>query len=613
MSDKKRTNPLSSFGSLIVGLFAFGSKKNKLSALEEEAIQSPGRVIIKNFFNNRLAIIGLISFGLILSLCFGLSLVFPINLLESEPVVKNLQPGFGLLSIPSELKKEGIKMISSGRSFSVGLSESGKVYTWGNSINKATQISKEATQSKIVQIAAGDDHVIALTSSGTVLGWGYNNFGQAELPFELQGILTMKNVVQIGGNDQYSVALTSDGELHVWGSVLNNKLDIVPVDVQGRIKKFATTSYNMLLLLDDGTVRVTGVAGNEISSIPDALKDGSVKGVDIAISYRNALILDDQGKLHTWGSSVDGMLKLPEINGKVKAIDSGRGNFVAVTEQGDVIAWGRQYLNMTRVPASAKNVDRIFTDYFANYAITKDGKVVTWGQSGYLFGTDELGRDVFTRILHGGKVTLTVGAVSVVISTIIGLIVGLISGFYGGWIDNLLMRFGEIVSSFPFMPLAITLSTLLGAEMNQKQRIALIMVILGSITWPGLSRLIRGQILAEREKDFVLAAKALGIRERVIILRHILPNIINVVIVSMTISYAGSLLTEAGLSYLGFGILPPSPSWGNMLNSAQKSHVIEHFWWLWIVPGIFVFLSALSVNLIGDGLRDAMDPKANEK
>ena len=141
----------------------------------------------------------------------------------------------------------------------------------------------------------------------------------------------------------------------------------------------------------------------------------------------------------------------------------------------------------------------------------------------------------------------------------------------------------------------------------------MIMIILGLISWPGLARLIRGQILAEREKDFVLAARALGIKSNVIILRHILPNIINIVIVSMTLSYAGSLLTEAGLSFLGFGVVPPSPSWGNMLNGAQQSSVIQLYWWRWILPAVCVLIAALSVNIVGDGLRDAMDPKANEK
>jgi peptide/nickel transport system permease protein len=199
------------------------------------------------------------------------------------------------------------------------------------------------------------------------------------------------------------------------------------------------------------------------------------------------------------------------------------------------------------------------------------------------------------------------------ISTFIGLLIGMISGFYGGWIDNILMRFAEVISSFPFLPLAITLSGFLQGMLTQSQKLLLIMMILGFISWPGLARLIRGQILAEREKDFVLAARALGIRSAKIITRHILPNIINVVIVSMTLSYAGSLLTEAGLSFLGFGVVPPSPSWGNMLTGSQDSSVISLYWWRWTLPALAVLMAALSVNIVGDGLRDAMDPKANEK
>ncbi|NTW90410.1 MAG: ABC transporter permease, partial [Erysipelotrichaceae bacterium] len=216
-------------------------------------------------------------------------------------------------------------------------------------------------------------------------------------------------------------------------------------------------------------------------------------------------------------------------------------------------------------------------------------------------------------LLHVGRVSMTVGAVAVMISTFIGLLIGLISGFYGNWVDNLLMRFAEVISSFPFLPLAITLSSFLQGYLTQTQKLMMIMIILGVISWPGLARLIRGQILAEREKDFVLAARALGIKSNVIILRHILPNIINIVIVSMTLSYAGSLLTEAGLSFLGFGVVPPSPSWGNMLNGAQQSSVIQLYWWRWILPAVCVLIAALSVNIVGDGLRDAMDPKANEK
>lgn len=189
----------------------------------------------------------------------------------------------------------------------------------------------------------------------------------------------------------------------------------------------------------------------------------------------------------------------------------------------------------------------------------------------------------------------------------------MISGFKGGWVDNLLMRVAEVFSSIPFMPLVITLSAFLGGDMSSNQKMYLIMVILGCISWPGLARLIRGQILIEREKDFVLAARALGIKEVSIIIRHILPNVLNICIVNITLSYASNMLTESALSFLGFGVQPPMPSWGNMLTGAQKSEVIQLYWWRWILPAVCILIAAFSINLIGDGLRSALDPKANEK
>ncbi len=175
------------------------------------------------------------------------------------------------------------------------------------------------------------------------------------------------------------------------------------------------------------------------------------------------------------------------------------------------------------------------------------------------------------------------------------------------------MRFTEIVSSFPFYPLIITLSALLPVNVSQNTRLMMIMVLLGIIGWTGIARLVRGQILAERERDYITAARALGVTNKSILVRHILPNILSIVIVNATLGYAGNLLTEAGLSFLGFGVQEPMPSWGNMMTSAQTSDVINIFWWRWIVPALAVFLSAFSVNLIGDALRDAIDPRANER
>lgn len=627
MTNRKNENKvlksMTSFGQTIASLFTFGKKKQPKNILEEEAVMSPARVIVKNFFRNKLAIIGLTAFVLMLTFVFGGSALFPIDLYDSDPVLQNVQPGTGYLDVPNQLQKEGIKQISTGITFSVGLSEQGNVFVWGVDVRGVKNIPSNIKNERIKAVAAGDRHIVVLTEGGKILGWGNNNFGQAETPFELEGIFMLETPVQIDAGNLFSVVLTNKGNMYVWGSVLGNGLDIVPTAIQGRIVKIVPSSFNIMVILDDGTVAVTGIQGNQISNVPANLRDGSVNVVDLAVGQENAVAVDDQGMVYAWGDTQFGLSSVPapirslENPNGVKAVRvvGGTRHFVVVDENGKLHAWGAEKYKQAVIPESAADMkfEYVSSNFNQTFAVSEDGKVVSFGNNGFFMGTDNFGRDILLRLIHGGRVTMTVGAVAVLISTFIGVLVGLIAGFYGGWIDNLLMRFAEIISSFPFLPLAVTLSSFLSGRLTQTQRLAMIMVILGIISWPGLARLVRGQILAEREKDFVLAARALGIRSNVVIFRHILPNVINVVIVSMTLSYAGSLLTEAGLSFLGFGVVPPSPSWGNMLTGAQQSQVIQQYWWRWVIPAVAVLLAALSINLVGDGLREAMDPKANEK
>lgn len=222
-------------------------------------------------------------------------------------------------------------------------------------------------------------------------------------------------------------------------------------------------------------------------------------------------------------------------------------------------------------------------------------------------------RDIFLRLISGGRLTLTIGAIAVIISTFIGILVGGFSGYYGGKVDMVLMRFSEIVGSIPFLPLAMILSAIVGNRVSELGRISMIMVILGVLSWPGLSRLVRAQILAEREKEFVTAARAVGVREQTILFRHIIPNVITVIIVSATLDFAACLLTESSLSFLGFGVVEPSPTWGNMLTGSQSSTVIGTYWWRWVFPALALSLATISINLVGDGLRDAIDPKSSER
>ena len=410
--------------------------------------------------------------------------------------------------------------------------------------------------------------------------------------------------------------LTDDNNLYIWGSSQSSQNFKINRKLKGHIVQAATADNNMLLRLDDGTATVIGDKSTEFyTNMPAALSDGSVNVVDVSATNRNAAAIDDQGNLYVWGSNLDGLNIVPaEVEGHVKNVEAGYRHFAVLLDDGTVRAWGSDALKQIEVPANLTGVTRLCTDYYQNFAINDNaGTITPWGNKGYIFGTDEYGRDMLLRLIHGGRISLTVGAIAMVIATVIALVVGLSSGYFGGWVDHVLMRVADIFSAIPFYPIAVTLSYTIGLKLNESQRLYMIMVILGILSWMSLARLVRAQLLVEREKDFVLAARALGIKQRNIMWKHILPNVFNLVIVNITLGYASSLLTEAGLSFLNFGVAQPTPSWGNMLTSAQQSSVIQFYWWRWFLPGLFVVLAALSANLIGDALREAMDPRENER
>lgn len=302
---------------------------------------------------------------------------------------------------------------------------------------------------------------------------------------------------------------------------------------------------------------------------------------------------------------------VPEFDAPIVDIQGGDSTFTALDENGKIYTWGLD--NYGELNAPDGEFDQIYASYFNQYAVDKEGKIKTWGLNGFRFGSDDQGRDIFTRLIHGGRMTMIIALISTVLQVVLGVLIGMISGFAGGRVDNILMRMSEIIASFPFYPMLISLSALLPPGASQTQRITMVMVLLGLLGWTGLARLVRGQILAERERDYITAARALGVKNWSIMMKHILPNILSIVIVNATLGYAGNLLTESGLSFLGFGVQEPTPSWGNMLTAAQSSDVLNIYWWRWIFPVLAVFLASFSVNLIGDAMRDAIDPRANER
>ena len=225
------------------------------------------------------------------------------------------------------------------------------------------------------------------------------------------------------------------------------------------------------------------------------------------------------------------------------------------------------------------------------------------------FGTDALGRDVFTRCLYGGRISLAVGFLVVMIALLIGIPVGAVSGFFGGWIDNVLMRITDAALSLPALMVLILLSAILREvelPFFERNNVLTIAVVIGALSWMTVARLVRASFLTIREQEFILAARCIGTPNLRVMVRHILPNAIGPVIVEATLEMGYAIMEEAGLSFLGFGIQPPTPSWGNLLNAAWE-HMIKHPW-LAIFPGLMIFLTIISINYIGDGLRDAFDP-----
>jgi len=227
------------------------------------------------------------------------------------------------------------------------------------------------------------------------------------------------------------------------------------------------------------------------------------------------------------------------------------------------------------------------------------------------FGTDKYGRNTIVRVFEGGWISLQVGFLSTFMAVTIGVTMGAIAGYFGGKVDAVIMRIVEVIYSFPFLALAFIISAVF-RDQPAEFRLFVIIFILGFIRWTGLARLVRGQILSLREQEFILATKALGIKKRNQIMRHLIPNVLAMVVVSGTLTFAGAILSESFLSFLGLSVTEPIPTWGALLaKAASNSTSLRKFWWIWVFPGTMLFLFIMSINLIGEGLREAIDPKAD--
>lgn len=604
----------------------------------KQTLESPARLTARAFFRRKLAVAALCLLIALFLFVFLGPMFVPMDVSFTDPLQKNIAPNYSMLRLPKGLSGN-IRDINGVSNFTVGVSRDNSLYIWGYTRDALGQAdlknTPEAIQpGQVAFAAAGSDHIIAITTGGKLVGWGENSSGQygmvspndpyIQMPEEfLNGTIDPAAVEQLVCGYQVT-ALILDGRLYMWGNP-NAMLSLREFSRDETftfgVKKVVFSNYYALVLRSDGTVTggsalplhiqsAVSSKGVPIPNLKAYLANKQV--IDIAAAGNSYALVTADGELIVFGTAQYGEKDLPQVDARFVSVSGGTRHFAAVTDTGLVYTWGHNDGGQASI--QGEPAAQVFTGAKQTYLADAAGRLTQKaGMRGYLFGTDGLGRDVFARIIHGGRMTMTIGAVAVLVAAVIGVVIGCLSGYFGGWVDTLLMRITEIFSAIPFLPFAMLLSYVIKTmPIGENTRILIIMLILGLLSWTGLARMIRAQVLAEREKEFITAARSMGLKQWRIAFRHILPNVISVILVSVTLDFAGCLLTESSLSYLGFGVQQPTPTWGNMLNGANNSVVIQNYWWQWVFPGLFLALATISINIIGDTLRDALDPKSSQ-
>lgn len=651
-SPKKRSGVGNWFGRLFFGggnhlADEMEDRQGQASSVNDvEEIISPGQQIVRNFMERKLAVGALI----VLILMFLVMFIGPMFMPKyydayTETTQQNVPPGMNMMSVPKELEND-IKMIDGFGSFTVGLSNAGKVYVWGSTRISTTGVDvgiipQEVQDAKIAMVAAGIDHIVAIGEDGKVYCWGYQKLGQygtasealargeelnpniAYMPEELaENGVDVSKIRRFTCGYQCTAILMEDGKLYLWG----NKLTYANIESFLVSKDLVDIDFTLNYVVGLNKLRSSVVTGTRglYDMVRPNVTDKAVKLRDYldgrtitsltATSSSVGLLLSD-GSVAFVGDFAANVEPVPQLAGDEKFVQmvGGSYHYSGLTDKGNVYSWGSNVLDQTNVPKNISGTTKIYNGAFQSYAADDSGKLTAkWGLKGYVFGTESHGADIFQRIINGGKMTMTIGAVAVIISSIIGIIIGCLSGYFGGKLDILLMRIAEVFTAIPFLPLAMILSAVMGRmTLSENMRIFIIMVILGVLSWPGLARLVRGQVLVARESEYVTAAKAMGVKESKIAFKHILPNVMSVILVTLMLDFGTCMLTESTLSYLGFGVQYPRPTWGNMLNGANNATIINAYWWEWVFTSVFLAVTTICINIVGDALRDVMDPKSS--
>lgn len=498
-----------------------GGEKLSLNDDRRVRVLSPGAMVAKRFFRNRLAVIGMIMLIAMFLFSFVGGMISPYG--EDE-----------------------------------------QFYTY-------TYMNKEFAG--VVQ----NDEVRYTVADGKEFG----SLLQAKLMLAMnkkQTSFTEKNVTyEVDTENEEFFTITADGEPLAVASkdIFNAESENVPFEVKYEALKAmaeGTDSFEV-----DGTEYTLDVGGNVLlgTEVLGYISRFVVQPVE------NGVVLSREFK--------------EEL---AQAIDEDLKEFVYTEEDGTESTYELTYKADTESWSVIQSVETYVYDRYASPSKT------------HWLGTDTNGMDMLTRLMYGGRVSLVIGFIVVFIAAFLGVILGGISGYFGGWIDNLIMRVVDVFYCIPSTPLIIILGAAMDAmQIDPQIRMLYLMLLLGFLSWPSIARLVRGQILSLREQEFMTATEACGISVRRRIFRHLIPNVIPQLIVTCTMSLGSTIITEATLSFLGLGVKFPFASWGNIINDVNNAYVMTHYWFIWIPAGICLLITVLGFNFVGDGLRDAFDPR----
>jgi peptide/nickel transport system permease protein len=595
-------------------------KKDKQLELHDESrvkVLSPGMMVYKRFIRNKLAIAGIIILAVMFTFSFFGGFIYPYG--QAQVFKSNsgsISLDYAAVAYNDDLRfiiADGADMASSARSqFLLARSRGEQKFIYDD---VEYTISGENNYYKIGSNVTTE--LGQLEISGIIMSWletGDSMTDELKAAFEAELMANPPDFALTGS--EYSAAVSIDG---------NDYVVTMPGDVnpRARLKTITVSSYQGFresalasLLSYDAYDAANNEAVNSYafrSASEDAIHagqntfeyEGRTFTLDM-LDNQNGTIYDANGgeyadiSIYIISPPPNTTTVLPVgFKQDIRQAIVGRQAFINTDTGENGVMTRYDILNQSPLTYMVKTVQP-----------TEVIEIHYPPSAAHVLGTDANGMDVLARLIYGGRISLTVGFVVIILELLIGVTFGGISGYFGGWVDNLMMRFVDLFNTMPTYPLLIMIGSVMDAmRMDPMIRIYLLMLILGLLGWTGIARTVRGQILSLREQEFMVAAEASGLSVFRRIFKHLVPNVMPLLIVNATMGLGGIIITEATLSFLGLGVKYPLSSWGSMSNAATDINVMQYYPWAWLPAGLLIFVTVLGFNFVGDGLRDAFDPK----